>query len=81
MAMEVIVGPPFITITRGNTFVISEPDGWIKASTDQGFYSRDTRYVSKFEIFVNRQRLLLQNSGVSSGSSPGRTRMFWSPTA
>src|SRR6185312_11048652 len=63
MAIEVTVGPPFITISRGNTFVISEPDGWISASTDQGIYSHDTRYVSKFEIFVNGQRLLLRNSG------------------
>jgi glycogen debranching enzyme len=63
IAIEVTVGPPFITITRGNTFVISEPDGWITASTDQGIYSRDTRYVSKYEIFANGQRWILQNSG------------------
>jgi N-terminal domain of (some) glycogen debranching enzymes len=53
MAIEVTVGPPLITITRGNTFVLAEPDGCITAYTDQGIYSRDTRYVSNYETFAN----------------------------
>jgi glycogen debranching enzyme len=63
MAIEVTVGPPLITITRGNTFVLSESDGCISAYTDQGIYSRDTRYVSNYEMFVDGYRLTLQNSG------------------
>jgi glycogen debranching enzyme len=61
--IEVTVGPPLITITRGNTFVLAEPDGYITAYTDQGIYSQDTRYVSNYEIFVDGARLVLQNSG------------------
>ena len=33
MAIEVSVGPPLITINRGNTFVLCEPDGSVTAYT------------------------------------------------
>lgn len=62
MAIEVVVGPPTVTINRGETFVVSEPDGCITAYTDQGMYSRDTRYVSNYEIFADGERWILQNS-------------------
>src|SRR5512142_1712318 len=63
MAIEVTVGPPLITINRGNTFVLSEPDGCITPYTDQGIYSGDTRYVSNYELFADGERWLLQNAG------------------
>jgi glycogen debranching enzyme len=63
MAVEVVVGPPLITINRGDTFVLSEADGSITAETDQGIYSRDTRYVSNYEIFADGEPWTLQNSG------------------
>src|SRR5260370_27082887 len=63
MAIEVTVGPALVTINRGDTFVLSEPDGCITANTDQGIYSRDTRYVSNYEIFLDGERWILQNSG------------------
>jgi glycogen debranching enzyme len=44
-------------------FVLSEPDGCISAYTDQGFYSRDTRFVSNYEMFADGERWVLQNSG------------------
>ena len=50
MAIEVTVGPPLITINRGDTFVVAEQDGRITPYTDQGIYSRDTRYVSSYQI-------------------------------
>jgi glycogen debranching enzyme len=64
MAIEVTVGPPLITINRGNTFVLSELDGCITAYSDQGIYSRDTRFVSNYEIYADGERWTLQNSGV-----------------
>lgn len=63
MAIEVTVGPPLITINRGSTFVLAEPDGVITAYTDQGMYSHDTRYVSNYEIFADGARWVLENSG------------------
>jgi glycogen debranching enzyme len=63
MAIEVVVGPPQITINRGNTFVLSEPDGSVTPHSDQGFYSRDTRYISKYDFYADGERWDLQNSG------------------
>src|SRR5260370_37363738 len=63
MPIEVVVGPPLVTINRGDTFVLSEVDGCISPYTDQGIYSRDTRYVSNYEIFADGERWILQNSG------------------
>jgi glycogen debranching enzyme len=62
MAIEITVGPPLITINRGNTFVLSEPDGSVAADTDQGFYCRDTRYVSNYELYADGEHWVLQNS-------------------
>ena len=63
MAIEVVVGPPLVTINRGDTFVLSELDGCITAYTDQGMYSRDTRFVSNYEIYAGGKPWVLQNSG------------------
>lgn len=63
MAIEVTVGPPLVTINHGNTFIVSEPDGSITPHTDQGVYSRDTRYLSSYEFFADGERWMLQNSG------------------
>jgi N-terminal domain of (some) glycogen debranching enzymes len=60
MAIEVVVGPSLVTINRRDTFVLSETDGCITAYTDQRFYSRDTRYVSNYEIFADGERWILQ---------------------
>jgi len=63
MAIEVTVGPPLITINRGDTFVVAEQDGRITPYTDQGIYSRDTRYVSSYQLFADGHHWILQNSG------------------
>jgi glycogen debranching enzyme len=44
-------------------FVLAEPDGSIHPGTDQGMYSRDTRYVSNYEFFADGKHWVLQNSG------------------
>jgi glycogen debranching enzyme len=63
MAIEVTVGPPQITINRGHAFVLSEPDGSVAPYTQQGFYCRDTRYVSNYEFYADGEHWVLQNSG------------------
>jgi len=55
--------PPFHTINRGDTFVLAEPDSSIHPGTDQGIYTRDTRYVSSYDVFADGKHWVLQNSG------------------
>ena len=63
MALEVTVGPPVLTINNGYTFLVSELDGSITPASDQGLYSRDTRYLSVYHLFMNGKRWTLLNSG------------------
>lgn len=66
MALEITVGPPVITINRGNTFLVSELDGSITNKSDDGFYSRDTRYISYYQLFIDGKPWILLNSGATA---------------
>src|SRR5262249_50249185 len=63
MALEVTVGPPVLTINNGYTFLVSELDGSITHASDQGLYSRDTRYLSGYQLYINCKPWTLLNSG------------------
>src|SRR5260370_6487783 len=63
MALEVIVGPPVITINYEYTFLVCEFDGSIANASDQGLYSRDTRYVSFYRLYINGKPWTLLNAG------------------
>src|SRR5215471_8291314 len=63
MAMEVTVGPPVLTINNGHTFLVSELDGSITPASDQGLYSRDTRYLNGYQLYINGKLWTLLNSG------------------
>jgi glycogen debranching enzyme len=63
MALQVTVGPPVLTINSGHTFLVSELDGSITHASDQGLYSRDTRYVSGYQLYINGKTWTLLNSG------------------
>jgi hypothetical protein len=63
MALEVTVGPPVLTVNNGYTFLVSELDGSITPASDQGLYSRDTRYLSGYQLYMNGKRWTLLNSG------------------
>jgi glycogen debranching enzyme len=62
MAVEVKVGPPVITINHGHTFLVTEFDGSITNGSDQGLYCRDTRYVSRYQLYIDGKRWTLLNS-------------------
>ncbi len=66
MPLEVQVGPPLVTINHGNTFLVAELDGSITDATDQGLFSSDTRYVSRYQLYVDGYRWTLLNSGAIS---------------
>jgi glycogen debranching enzyme len=63
MALEVTVGPPVLTINNGHTFLVSELDGSITHDSDLGLYSRDTRYLSGYQLYLNGKFWTLLNAG------------------
>ena len=62
MTFPVQVGPALIAINRDDRVVVSQPDGRILGSSEDGFFTRDTRFISGYELFINGRRPLLLNS-------------------
>src|SRR5579875_3691372 len=62
MPIEIQVGPPFIHISQGRTFMVTDLSGEIVSRTDQGAYANDTRFISAYRIYINRQPLRVVNS-------------------
>lgn len=62
MPIEIQVGPPFIHISQGRTFMVTNQTGEIESHTDQGVYANDTRFISVYRIYINRQPLHVVNS-------------------
>jgi glycogen debranching enzyme len=62
MPIEIKVGPPTITISQGRTFMVTTQSGEIQANTDQGVYALDTRFLSAYRLYLNRESLQVVNS-------------------
>ncbi|HEU4571889.1 MAG TPA: glycogen debranching N-terminal domain-containing protein [Candidatus Limnocylindrales bacterium] len=62
MTLPIQVGPAAVTINRDDRVVVCAPDGRIDPRSEQGFFARDTRFVSGYELRVNGRRPLLLNS-------------------
>ena len=62
MTFPVQVGPASITINRDDRFLVCQPDGRILGGLDDGFFTRDTRMISGYELRINGHRPLLLNS-------------------
>ena len=62
MTLAVPVGPPTITINRDDRVVVCDPDGRIDAAEEQGFFARDSRFISAYDFWINGQRPTLLNS-------------------
>ncbi len=62
MTFPVQVGPASITINRDDRFLVCQPDGRILGGNDDGFFTRDTRLISGYELRINGRRPLLLNS-------------------
>ena len=63
MALEITVGPPRLAITQGYGVLITDQDGQIPWPTDKGFYHRDTRVISSWQLFADGEPWDLLNSG------------------
>ena len=62
MTLPIQVGPSTITMNRDDRFVVCQPDGRIERQAEEGFFARDTRFVSGYEVFLNGQRPVLLNA-------------------
>jgi glycogen debranching enzyme len=62
VTFPVQVGPASITINRDDRFLVCQPDGRILGGNDDGFFTRDTRLISGYDLRINGRRPLLLNS-------------------
>jgi glycogen debranching enzyme len=62
MPIEIKVGPPGITISQGRTFMVTDQRGEINSHSDEGVYAIDTRFISSYHLFINREPWILVNS-------------------
>ena len=62
MTFPVQVGPSTITINRDDRVLICQPDARILGDAD-GFFTRDTRFISGYDLLVNGKRPILLGSG------------------
>ena len=69
MTFPVQVGPSTITINRDDRVLISQPDARILGEAD-GFFTRDTRFVSGYDLWINGRRpILLSSAAIQSFSA------------
>ncbi|MBO3458702.1 hypothetical protein G7B40_020825 [Aetokthonos hydrillicola Thurmond2011] len=59
MPIKVSVNRNIITINDGSSFLVTASDGSIDDTQAQGFFIRDTRVISYYEISINRHKLVL----------------------
>jgi glycogen debranching enzyme len=62
VTFPVQVGPSAITINRDDRFLVCQPDGRILGGVDDGFFTRDTRLISGYDLRINGHRPTLLNS-------------------
>ena len=69
MTFPVQIGPSTITINRDDRVLVCQPDGRVLGD-DDGFFTRDTRFISGYEVRINGVRpLLLSSSPIQFFSS------------
>jgi glycogen debranching enzyme len=69
VTFQVQVGPSTITINRDDRVLISQPDGRILGDAD-GFFTRDTRFISGYDLWINGRRpIVLASAPIQSFSA------------
>ena len=70
MPLAVQVGPSTVTINRDDRVVVCQPDARIDAAANDGFFARDTRFISGYSLWINHRRpVLLSSSPIEHFSS------------
>lgn len=67
--MEVRVGPAAVTIHSDTEFAVSEVNGEMSSTSEQGYFVSDTRLVSGYRLKLGRQRPTLSNSSAVDNHS------------
>jgi glycogen debranching enzyme len=62
VTLPIQVGPATVTINRDDRVLVCQPDGRIDPSAQEGFFARDTRFVSGWNLTINGRRPVLLNS-------------------
>ena len=62
MTFPIQVGPSTITMNRDDRVLVCQPDATIAGLGDEGFFTRDTRFVSGYALWLNGRRPILLNS-------------------
>jgi hypothetical protein len=73
MAFRVQVGPDQIAIHQAQTVLVTEPEGQINWPSKHRLYFRDTRVISAWAIYANRELWELLNGGAVA---PHAGRLF-----
>ena len=69
MTFPVQVGPSTITINRDDRVLVCQPDARVLGEAD-GFFTRDTRFISGYDLWINGRRpILLASAPIQSFSS------------
>jgi glycogen debranching enzyme len=66
MGMEVRVGPSVVTINQSSTFMVTREDGAVEAIGELGLFAQDTRFLSHYQLGINRSPWTLINGGAIS---------------
>jgi glycogen debranching enzyme len=62
VTLAIPVGPSNVTINRDDRVLVCQPDGRIDPGSEEGFFARDTRLVSGWELRLNGQAPVLLSS-------------------
>jgi glycogen debranching enzyme len=62
MTFPIQVGPSTITMNRDDRVLVCQPDATIRGAADDGFFARDTRFVSGYTLLINGRPPVLLNS-------------------
>ena len=69
MTFPVQVGPSTITINRDDRVLVCQPDATVIGDAD-GFFTRDTRFISGYDLYINGRRpILLSSAPIQSFSA------------
>jgi len=62
VTIPIQVGPATVTINRDDRVLVCQPNARIAGGSEDGFFARDTRFVSGYDLLVNGSQPILLNS-------------------